>query len=83
METLPDRHFKYICHVVDHFSKSRVLFPLKTKSTKEVVKDLMERVFSYSGLPIVFYSDNGSEFVNSMIESIWQLLPYGLVNVTL
>lgn len=36
MRTLPDGDFHYICHMVDYFSKYRVLFPVKNTSANEV-----------------------------------------------
>ena len=36
MSASPDGDFHYICHMVDYFSKYRVLFPLKNNSSNEV-----------------------------------------------
>ena len=60
--------------MVDHFCKFHLLFPPKTKSAKEVMQDLIGRVFSVFGLPCVSHSDNGSEFVSEILNStsiIW------------
>ena len=61
--------------MVDHFSKLHLLFPLKTKSAKEVTQGLIERVFSVFGLPSVLQSDNGSEFMNEILRSTIILWP--------
>ena len=69
MQSKPDHQFFFICHAVDDFSKFHLLFPLKTKSAKEFTQGLIELVFSVFGLPSVLYSDNGSEFVNEILNS--------------
>ena len=68
----PDGEYNYICHVVDHFTKFHVLYPLKTKSASEVAASLQERVFAYLGLPKIFHSDNGREFVNELLKSLFE-----------
>ena len=75
MQSKPDHQFIFICHVVDHFSKFHLLFPLKTKSAKEVTQGLIERVFIIFELPSVLHSDNGSEFVNEILNSTIILWP--------
>ena len=75
MESKLDHQFIFICHVVDHFSKFHLLFPLKTKSAKEVTQGLIERVFIIFELPSVLHSDNGSEFVNEILNSTIILWP--------
>lgn len=75
MRHCPDREFHYIAHFMDHFSKFHVLFPLKTKSlksAKEVAQALEERVLAYFGPPKIFHSDNGREFVNNLVKSLFQ-----------
>ena len=66
----PDGEFNWIGHVVDHFSKFHVLFPLKRKTAVEVAHNLVERVFSYFGLPYILHSDRGKEFVNGVISEV-------------
>ena len=70
MESKPDRTYHYIGHVVDHFSKFHILFPMHDKSAQETVENLRQKVFSYFGLPSILQSDNGTEFVNDMIKTI-------------
>ena len=62
----PDGEYNWICHVIDHFTKYHILFPMKSKGVKEVATGLRERVFSYFGLSYILHSDNGREFVNSV-----------------
>ena len=74
IQSKPDPPFNYICHVVDHFTKFYCLFPLISKSADEVSRGLVEKVFSWFGLPKILHSDNGKEFVNEVIKTtilIW------------
>lgn len=74
MRHVPDQDKNYIGHVVDHFSKYHVLFPLGKKSASEVASAIEERVLAYLGLPKIFHSDNGREFVNAVLKAIFELL---------
>lgn len=62
--------FHYIGHVIDHFSKYHVLFPLKTKTGHEVTMAQEKHGLAYLGLPRIFHSDNGREFVNSLLNAL-------------
>ena len=70
MTTVSDGEYKWIGHVVDHFSKYHVLFPLKQKQASEVAENLVTKVFCYFGLPYIIHSDRGREFVNKIIEKV-------------
>ncbi|PIK39696.1 putative SCAN domain-containing protein 3-like [Apostichopus japonicus] len=67
----PDGDFKWIGHFMDHFSKYHVIFPLKQKTAQEVADKLQERVLSYLGVPKIFHSDNGREFVNELLHALF------------
>ena len=54
--------FKYICHVIDHFSGYNIIWAHERRDAKDVVEGLKTLVFSYFGLPKIFHSDNGLEF---------------------
>ena len=75
MQTKHDPSYHFIGHVVDHFTKFRVLFPLENKSANEVAKHLIEKVFSLFGLPTILHSDNGTEFVNEIVQATVLLWP--------
>lgn len=75
MQAQADGNFKFIGHIVDHFSKFHVLFPLETKSASEIAKNCIDRFFSIFGLPLVIHSDNGTEFVNDIIRAVAVLWP--------
>ena len=70
MRHSPDGDYHYIGHVMDHFSKFHVLFPLRSKSAVEVASQIEERVFAYFGVPRIFHSDNGREFVNQVLKEL-------------
>ena len=70
MTTTCDGEFNWIGHVVDHFRKYHVLFPLKKKEMCEVASNLIMHVFRYVGLPHIIHSDRGRGFVNNTITSV-------------
>jgi len=70
MRHSPDGEYNYTGHVMDHFSKYHVLFPLQSKSAVEVASNIEERVFAYFGVPRIFHSDNGREFVNQVLKPL-------------
>ena len=75
MQAKPDGKFKYIFHMVDHFSKYHVLAPQKSKEAKETVEMIVTEVFSYFRLPKIIHSGNGKEFINDIIHAIVVLWP--------
>lgn len=70
MRHLPDGDFKWICHLVDYWSKFNWALPLERKTAEEVANVLHNQVFHYFGLPTVLHSDNGREFVNSILKEV-------------
>ena len=75
MQTKPDGEYKWIGHIVDHFSRYHVIYPQVNKSAKETAKNIIERFFAYFGLPKIIHSDNGREFVNDIIRAVVLLWP--------
>ena len=65
-----DGEYKLIGHVMDHFSKFHILFPMCSKEAVEVADNLAVRVFSYFGMLYILQSDNGTEFVNKVIKGL-------------
>ena len=63
MRRSPDGDYKWICHVIDHWSKFNFAFPIETKKLSQWHQCLKP----YFGVPKIFPSDNGKEFVNSVI----------------
>ena len=52
--------YNYILRVVDHLSKFGYVYPLKTKTSKEVGKSLL-CILATSIMPRILQSDNGGE----------------------
>ena len=61
-------HMRYILHIKDHFAKWSWAFPLRSKQPSLVVKNL-RKVFYMASAPLMLQSDNGGEFVNSLVVS--------------
>ena len=70
MRHLPDHGFKWILHLVDHWSKFHFAFRLVRKTATEVADAPEKWVFPVMGLPSILHSDNGREFVNKLIEEV-------------
>lgn len=75
MRHLPHKEYKWILHLVDHWSKFTFAFPLFRKSAKDVANALEKWVFPVMGLPSILQSDNGREFVNNLIEEVLATWP--------
>ncbi|CAF1119825.1 unnamed protein product [Didymodactylos carnosus] len=69
-----DLVFQRILNCTDHFSKFSWAFALQNKSAAEVAKCL-RGLFSVFGSPRLLHSDNGREFVASVIDELKVLLP--------
>ena len=64
------RHeFKYILTVKDCFSKYCWLTPLTSKEAHPIAR-IINKIFHEQGPPRYFHSDNGSEFVNSLMREV-------------
>jgi len=50
--------YRYICNVIDHFSKHGWSFKLKKKEAAEVMASLLT-IFKSFGIPQILHSDNG------------------------
>ena len=53
---------KYLLVIVDRFSKLAAAVPLKKQDSDHTCSALLDRWFSYYGLPIAILSDDGSNF---------------------
>lgn len=73
-QTLPDKDYKYILTYVNHFTKFCILSPLTSKRAEEVANALLP-IFLTFGAPVILQSDNGREFVNSVIIELSTLWP--------
>ncbi|CAF3467484.1 unnamed protein product [Rotaria socialis] len=70
----PDIIYNWILNCIDHFSKFSWSYPLKNKSAAEVALKLRELFFVF-GPPRLLHSDNGREFVASVIHELKELFP--------
>ena len=73
-QTLNDGDFKYIMTYVNHFTKFCILRPLTSKRAEEVAMHLLD-IFLTFGAPVILQSDNGREFVNSLISELSIMWP--------
>ena len=64
-----DFEFKFILVVVDAYTRYVVLEPIEDKSAKSV-GDALCTIFSRFGIPLSIQSDNGTEFNNTIVNSI-------------
>ncbi|XP_057295049.1 KRAB-A domain-containing protein 2-like isoform X1 [Hydractinia symbiolongicarpus] len=75
MLSKPDADYNYIGHVVDHFSKFRILFPMKGKSANEFASNFFRSFLATFGLPKILHSDNGAEFINHVMDAVAVIWP--------
>ena len=61
MRHIPDGHFKWICHIKDHFSKFSALYATKSKQASDVA-DCLANFLMFCGEPEITQADNGKEF---------------------
>ena len=69
---LTQNGFQYLFVCVDSFSRFTIFVPLKNKTLSSIAKALIDHVICSYGSPLFFLSDNGSEFNNSLLQSICQ-----------
>jgi hypothetical protein len=69
-----DQEFEFIMVYQDYLTKPALLQPLQSKRAEETAFQLTD-IFLTSGAPCILHSDNGREFVNSVIPKISTLLP--------
>lgn len=65
---------KYIFSVIDPFSHFLITSPIPNKQAETIAKHLMFKVLLQYGCPEVICSDNGTEFVNKVVEEMNSLL---------
>ncbi|CAF0953530.1 unnamed protein product [Rotaria sordida] len=66
--------YNWILHCIDHFSKFTWAYPLQNKTAVDVALKLRELFFVF-GPPRILHSDNGREFVASVIYELKELFP--------
>lgn len=68
------RSNKYILTVMDVFTKFGMAFALTNTLSETIARTLVDRYFSVFGLAYVIHSDQGSNFVSDLINSVFKLL---------
>ena len=74
MQSQTDQGYEFIMVYQDHLSKSVLLRPLQSKTTEEIAFQISD-IFLTFGVPCILHSDNGREFVQSVITEISTLWP--------
>lgn len=75
-QSQPDGKYKFVMVYQDHLTKFVLLRPLTSKRAEEVAYHLTD-IFLIFGGPCILQSDNGREFVNSVVlelKSLWSEL---------
>ena len=60
--------YQFVLYLIDHFSKWYGGYLLKSKNSKEILKNI-EIYFENFGFPKIFQVDNGGEFSNKFLDS--------------
>jgi transposase InsO family protein len=71
--------FGWMLVYVDSFSKYCSALPCKSKSATDV-RDAFRHMFSFIGPPAIFYTDNGKEVGNSLMEDFNENLDIKMVH---
>jgi hypothetical protein len=72
MESQTDHEFKFIMVYQDHLTKFVLLRALQSQRVEEVAYQLTD-IFLTFGAPCILHSDNGREFINSVIAKLTTL----------
>uniref|UniRef100_A0A7N8WJ00 ribonuclease H n=1 Tax=Mastacembelus armatus TaxID=205130 RepID=A0A7N8WJ00_9TELE len=70
IELTPCNGYKYCLVILDMFSKWIECFPCRNATAVSVAKALLKEIIPRWGLPSKLSSDNGSHFVNNVIQSL-------------
>ena len=70
-------HNRYILTVEDVFTKYCSAIPIPNKNATTVARALMDEYLSRYGMPTAIKSDNGKEFVNTVLEELMDRLRIG------
>lgn len=68
--------------MIDHWSNFNFAFPAPSKEAQHVAHVLRQYVFPYFGGPKILHSDNGREFVNSLVRDFLEKWPGKIQMVT-
>jgi transposase InsO family protein len=74
--------FTYMLTVVDYFTKWSDAFPIRNQEAVTVAKVLVDRVFSYFGVPLQIVSDRGANFESHLFNELCRRLNIDHVRTT-
>ncbi|KMQ82993.1 krab-a domain-containing protein 2-like protein [Lasius niger] len=74
MQSQADEQFKFIMVYQDYLTKFVLLRALQSKRAEEIALQLSD-IFLTFGAPCILHSDNGREFVNSVIDELLTYWP--------
>lgn len=80
IELTPSKEGKYALVVIDAFSKWVEIYPLKNSDAQSVASKLCSHYIPTYGIPKIIRSDNGTHFVNDVIQTMGQILGIQLKN---
>ncbi len=66
--------YKHILVIVDNFTRWTELAPTHSTDAETCAQVLLERIFARHGLPVRIHSDNGTQFINSIVKSLLNTL---------
>ena len=72
MKSQPDGDLKWILVYQNHLTKFAQLHPVKSKRAAEIAYQLFD-IFSIFGVSSILQSNNGREFVNSVIKELREM----------
>ncbi|XP_008186966.1 KRAB-A domain-containing protein 2-like [Acyrthosiphon pisum] len=61
--------YRFILNYQDHLTKFVLLRSLKSKRAEEIAINVLD-IYTTFGAPLILHSDNGREFVNSIITNL-------------
>ena len=69
----PSQSYHYLLTCLDGYSKYLILVPLRDKTANAVAHALLHHVFLKYGFYDEVLSDNGPEFINSILDELYQI----------
>jgi len=66
--------FKYVFTFIDHFTRFAIAVPSVNKSSSSLAQAFVNEVIAKYGTPRILISDNGTEFVDRMLDELYKSL---------
>ena len=74
---------KYMVTILDLYSGWPEVFPVPDKSAENVAKVLLEEYIPRHSCPLALVSDNGTEFVNKVVENICEVMKIARIKTSI